>query len=63
MLKQDLDLNFLPAFAEGTARLGDSVSLASLRAAVTQAKARGYPYYRHASPALGSVTTPEVLPS
>ena len=62
VMKQDLDLNFLPAVAEGTARLGDPEALASLGAAVTQAKARGYPYYRQVSAALGSVTTPEVLP-
>ncbi len=62
VMKQDLDLNYLPAVAEGAARLGDSEALASLGAAVTNARARGYPYYRQVTAALGSVTTPEVLP-
>lgn len=62
VMKRDVDLNYLSAYAQGVALLGDSVALSTLRATVNASKARGYPYYRDAVNALGSVTTPEVVP-
>lgn len=61
--KPEVDLNYLPAFAVGTARLGDSIALATLNAAVNRQKGRGYAYYKAAAGALGAVENPEVVKS
>ncbi|MBI3180800.1 MAG: hypothetical protein HYZ28_01515 [Myxococcales bacterium] len=60
--RREVDLNYLPSLAVGTARLGDSVALASLRAAIEAQRPRGYPYYRAAAEALGAAETAEALP-
>jgi aminopeptidase N len=62
IMKREQDINFLPGMAVGVARLGDSAALASLRAAVDNQRDRGYPYFRGTALALGSATTPEVVP-
>jgi hypothetical protein len=59
----ELDLNYLPAMAAGVANLGDSVALATLNAAITRARPRGYAYYKELGKALGAVTSPDVVPS
>lgn len=61
--KSDLDLNYLPAAAVGTANVGDSEALATLRAGINTAKGRGYAYYKNTAPALGAFTSPEVVPA
>lgn len=59
--KKEVDLNYLPALAVGTARLGDSVSLATLRAAVMAQKPRGYAYFRSAAEALGAAESGDAV--
>ncbi len=61
--ERDIDLNYLPAIAAGVARLGDSMALATLGAAVNQQRSRGYAYFRSAAEALGAFESPEVVPA
>ncbi|MBX5481161.1 MAG: M1 family metallopeptidase [Myxococcaceae bacterium] len=61
-LKPDLEINYFPAAARGTAHVGDSEALATLRAGIHNAKAKGYEIYKYAVPALGAFTSPEVIP-
>ena len=62
LLSNNIDLNYLPAAAIGTANVGDSEALATLRAAVTRYQGKSYPRYKAAASALGAVTSPEVVP-
>ncbi|MFZ5471994.1 MAG: M1 family aminopeptidase [Myxococcota bacterium] len=61
--RREIDLNYLPGLAAGTARLGDTIALATLRAAVNTQKTRGYPFFKAAAEALGAVENPEVVPA
>ncbi len=62
ILKKELDINFVGAFATGVARIGDSQALAALRAAIRNQRGRGYPYFRDAAAALGTCETGEAIP-
>ncbi len=61
--KSDIDLNVLGGMSRGVARIGTTVALATLRAAVNTQKNRGYGYYRASAEALGTVENPEVVPA
>ncbi len=61
VVKPETDLNYLPALAVGTARIGDSAALATLGQAINVHKPRGYAYYKAAAGALGAVQNPEVV--
>jgi aminopeptidase N len=59
--KSEIDLNVLGGMSRGVARIGTTVALATLRAAVNGQKNRGYGYYRVASESLGTFESPEVV--
>jgi hypothetical protein len=61
MMHAEVELNYYPAIAEGVANLGGPEALATLRAGVRNAQARGYAYYKHAATKLGAVTSPEAV--
>lgn len=59
--KKEIDLNILGGLSRGVARLGTTVALATLRAAVNLQGSRGYPYYRAAAESLGTFENPEAI--
>ncbi len=61
LAKKDVDLNFLPALATGTARIGSNAAVATLGMAINQQKSRGYVFHKAAAGALGAVENPEVI--
>ncbi len=63
VMAQNLDLNYLPAMAQGVANLGDSVALTTLNAAISRAKGRGYAYYKEVGKALGAFPSPDAVPA
>lgn len=60
--KREIDLNYLPAFAEAAARIGTPGSLSTLRAALVTQKSRGPAYFKRTASALGTSTSLDVLP-
>lgn len=61
IVKEEIDLNYLPALAVGTARLGDSAAIGTLGQAINTQRARGYAFFRAAAEALGAAENPEVV--
>lgn len=60
--KKDLDPNFIAGAALGVGRIGDTVALAELGAAMRQQKTRGTWFWKAAAQGLGSFQSAEVVP-
>jgi hypothetical protein len=60
--KKEIDINLLPGFATGVARIGNAAALTTLRAAMLTQKGRGGVYYRRTVEALSAFPSADIVP-